>query len=379
MLNKRLLIKNLLSHNDENTFYDKKESLDLNTHEGKTKFLKHVCALSNSNPGNNSYLIIGVTDETNEIKGFELIDDSKVQNLIKAGLNNPPLVKYENIYFPHLSKNKAVGLLTINPEKDLTTFKKTMGKVFSGTGYYRKGSSSIPLDEDFSIDPANKRSVSEIINFSNVSFKQLLDDVFDFYNTWGKKYNPQYLVFKDQFILCWAGYQTDFKGKRVLSEVDIRIVNEGSKLFYSPEQLVNIFISDSEFKATEYVILGFDKNHKLYPLETTSLNFDDNGQYSLKTKVVFDFPEFDKDQVYDLYQRAKNLEKKLKNGLSVISVQNNLHPEELANYFLLCYFNGIDQAKNDLINSADYLEGAAAQYHKGCMRILEKAENTNGR
>ncbi len=374
MLNKRLLIKNLLSHNDENTFYDKKESLDLNTHEGKTKFLKHICALSNSNPGNNSYLIIGVTDETNEIRGFELIDDSKVQNLVKACLNNPPLVKYENIYFPHLPKNKAVGLLTINPENRLTTFKKTMGKVFSGTGYYRKGSNSTPYDEDFSIDPANKKLVSQIENYSNVSFKQLLDDVFDFYNTWGRKYDPQYLVFKDQYILCWAGHKTDFKGKPVLSEVDIRIVNEGSRIFYSADQWVNIKISDSEFKSTEYVILGFDKNHKLYPLETTCLNFDDNGQYSLKTEVVFDFPEFDKNQIDDLYQRAKSIEKKLKNGLSISSIQNNLHAEELSNYFLICYLNGINQAKSDLINSADYLNGAAAQYQKACMRILEKAD-----
>ncbi len=378
MLNKRLLIKNLLSHNDENTFYDKKESLDLNTHEGKTKFLKHVCALSNSNPGNNSYLIIGVTDETNEIKGFELVDDSKVQNLVKANLSNPPLVKYENIYFPHLSKNKAVGLLTITPESNQTAFKKTMGKVFSGTCYYRKGSNSIPLDEDFSIDPGNKKAVSEIENFSNVSFKQLLDDVFDFYNTWGKEYDPQYLVFKDQFILCWAGYRTDFNGKPLLSEVDIRIVNEGSRIFYSADQRVNVFISDSEFNITEYVVLGFDNNHKLYPLEKTSLSFDDNGQYSLNTEVIFKLPEFDGKQIDNLYEKAKNIENKLKNGLPISSIHNSLSAEELANYFLISYFNGIDRAKSDLINSADYLEGAAAQCRSECMRILEKAENSNG-
>ena len=50
MINKRLLIKNLLSHNDENSFYDKKMKLSLTSKEGKGKFLKHICALSNSNP-----------------------------------------------------------------------------------------------------------------------------------------------------------------------------------------------------------------------------------------------------------------------------------------------------------------------------------------
>ncbi len=50
MINKRILIKNLLSHNDECSFYDKKRQLNMHTREGKAKFLKHICALSNSNP-----------------------------------------------------------------------------------------------------------------------------------------------------------------------------------------------------------------------------------------------------------------------------------------------------------------------------------------
>ena len=45
MINKRLLIKNLLSHNDENSFYDKKQKLSLDKKEGKAKFLKHICSL----------------------------------------------------------------------------------------------------------------------------------------------------------------------------------------------------------------------------------------------------------------------------------------------------------------------------------------------
>ncbi len=35
MINKRLLIKNLLAHNDENSFYDKKRKIDINQKEGK--------------------------------------------------------------------------------------------------------------------------------------------------------------------------------------------------------------------------------------------------------------------------------------------------------------------------------------------------------
>ena len=97
MINKRLLIKNLLSHNDENSFYDKKQKLSFSTKEGKAKFLKHICALSNSNPANNSYIVNGVEDEENKIIGVDFFDDSKIQNLVNAYLNNPPKIEYENV------------------------------------------------------------------------------------------------------------------------------------------------------------------------------------------------------------------------------------------------------------------------------------------
>ena len=78
MINKRLLIKHLLAHNDENSFYDKKRKITLSYKEGKAKFLKHICALSNSNPKNNSYIVIGVEDEDNNIIGVDFFDDSKI-------------------------------------------------------------------------------------------------------------------------------------------------------------------------------------------------------------------------------------------------------------------------------------------------------------
>ena len=115
MINKRLLIKNLLAHNDENSFYDKKRQLNIGEKEGKAKFLKHICALSNSNPENNSYIVIGVEDEDSKIVGIDFFDDSKIQNLVNAYLSNPPLISYENIPFPHLPDQLVVGLVTIRP------------------------------------------------------------------------------------------------------------------------------------------------------------------------------------------------------------------------------------------------------------------------
>ena len=146
MINKRLLIKNLLAHNDENSFYDKKRKVNISHKEGKAKLLKHICALSNSNPSNNSYIVIGVQDEDNKITGVDFFDDSKIQNLINAYLSNPPIVQYENIPFPHLPEYKVVGLVTIRPKKDfsITSLRKNIWKYYGGAVFMRKGSMSMP-------------------------------------------------------------------------------------------------------------------------------------------------------------------------------------------------------------------------------------------
>ena len=144
MINKRLLIKNLLAFNDENSFYDKKLLLNISNREGKAKFLKHVCALSNSNPDNNSYIVIGIEDETNKIVGVDFFDDSKIQNLINAYLNNPPKIQYENVAFPRLSRHKVVGLVTINPINGVTSLKKGIWKYVKNTIFLRRGSNSMP-------------------------------------------------------------------------------------------------------------------------------------------------------------------------------------------------------------------------------------------
>jgi len=377
MLNKRVLIKNLLTHNDENTFYDKKVTIDLVSNIGKSKFLKHISALSNSNPYNNSYLVIGVEDRTNKIIGTDFIDDSIIQNLVSAYLENSPIIKFENIYFPNLPKNKVVGLLTIRPNSKNTCFKKSIGNIPSGICYYRKGSNSLPANNDFSIDTNNKELVSEIEKISKISINILLDDIFNFYEMWGKEYHPQYIVFKEQYVVCWAGYRTDFDKKPILSEVDIRIINEGIRIFYSALRWVDVFITESNFSVTEFVNLGFDDNYKLYPFERTTINFANNGKYDIKTILIFTPPKFDKNEIEELYARAKNVENKYKNGMSFNSDEDYSFGEGLANYFLICYFNGIKEAKEDLINSINYLDGAAAEWRSECMRILRKVENNN--
>ena len=231
MINKRLLIKHLLAHNDENSFYDKKRKISLGSKEGKAKFLKHICALSNSNPENNSYIVIGVEDEDNSISGVDFYDDAKIQNLVNAYLSNAPIVAYENIPFPHLPDDKVVGLVTIRPNKGkICSLRKNIWKYYGGSVFFRDGSISMPKVYDLKIEDKNSEIVKAIEDHAQNNVELTLDGVFDFLNK-RKDFNPKYKVFKEYFVVCWAGKKKTVKENVYYSRVDIALINEQVKLF----------------------------------------------------------------------------------------------------------------------------------------------------
>ena len=69
----------------------RREKLILATKKVKQNYLNTFVHYPNSNPSNNSYIVIGVQDEDNKITGVDFFDDSKIQNLINAYLSNPQL------------------------------------------------------------------------------------------------------------------------------------------------------------------------------------------------------------------------------------------------------------------------------------------------
>ncbi len=190
MINKRLLIKNLLSKSDENSFYDKKLKLSLDTREGKAKFIKHICAFSNTNPDNNSYMVIGVEDENSKIIGVDFFDDSKIQNLVNAYLHNPPKIEYENVPFPRLARHKVIGLVTIYPNKAITSLSKTVWKYPKGTVFYRRGSNSMPSEARLQIANTNQSIVEAIEKNARNNIELTLKGVFDFFKRHKKEYDP---------------------------------------------------------------------------------------------------------------------------------------------------------------------------------------------
>ncbi len=375
MINKRLLIKNLLAHNDENSFYDKKRKIDISEKEGKAKFLKHICALSNSNPKNNSYIVIGVEDSDNSIIGVDFFDDSKIQNLINAYLTNPPIVQYENISFPHLPDNKVVGLVTIRPIDKITSLRKNIWKYYGGSVFFRDGSMSMPKVFDIEIKDVNSKIVEEIETHAQNNIQYTLDGVFDFMNT-RKDFNPQYKVFKEYFVLCWSGQKKVVKEKEFYSRVDIELVNEQVRLFFSALDEVSISFDEDSFKIIEYVNLGLQNTFKYYPLEETIIRFNNNVNYQIETTLIFEPPQYDKRVLHHIYNSNNVLLEKLIKGLTL--TKNEM--EDLKNLpptYLICYLNLFHEAIDKLNEAKSFLRSYSEELNtimKETYRILRKVK-----
>ncbi|MFT3794416.1 ATP-binding protein [Flavobacterium sp.] len=373
MINKRLLIKNLLAHNDESSFYDKKRQLNLHTREGKAKFLKHICALSNSNPTNNSYIVVGVEDQDNEIVGDDFFDDSRIQNLVNAFLENPPKIQYENVPFPNLPKDKVVGLVTIRPKNKVSFFKKGIYNIVPNTIFVRRGSNSMPLEGPFEKNYQNTETVIGIENNSRNSIAYTLDGVIDFMNVKHKDISPKYKVFKELFVICWAGNKRKVREQTFFSRVDIALINEQIKLFYSAQDDVTIEYDDDTFTILEYVPLGLNDKTSYYPLEKQTIRFYDNGYYKIDREMLFEPPEFNRKMLFHIYNANLALIDKLQKGFTLTERENrDLH--NLPSTFMICHLNGFDEAKHKLIDAKPLLKPFPKVYtsFKEAMRILRK-------
>lgn len=373
MINKRLLIKNLLTHNDESSFYDKKRQLNLHIREGKAKFLKHICALSNSNPTNNSYIVVGVEDHDNEIVGDDFFDDSRIQNLVNAYLENPPKIQYDNVPFPNLPKDKVVGLVTIKPKKRTSYFKKGIHTIPINSVYIRRGSNTVPIEGEIEKNFQNSETVHGLENNSRNSIEYTLDGVISFMNLSHKDFSPKYKVFKELFVICWAGKYKKMGDKIFLSRVDVALINEQIKLFYSAQDVVTISFDDTTFTITEYVPLGLNNKINYYPLEKQTLHFFDNGYYKIEREMLFEPPEFDKKTLFHVYNSNLSLINILEKGIELTDNEYK-DLENLPSTFMICYLNGFEDAKQKLIDSKLILKPYSDIYlsFKEALRILRK-------
>jgi hypothetical protein len=375
MINKRLLIKNLLAHNDECSFYDKKRQLNLHTKEGKAKFLKHICALSNSNPSNNSYIVVGVEDQDNEIMGDDFFDDSRIQNLVNAYLENPPKIQYENVPFPNLPKDRVVGLVTIKPKHKTSFFKKNIHTILANTVFVRVGSNSMPTEDKIPYSKQNIETVISIENSSRNSIAYTLDGVIDFMNNRHKDMTSKYHVFKELFVICWAGIPKKIRDTTYLSRVDIELINEQVKLFYSALDVVSISFDEQTFTIIEHVALGLNDKTSYYALEQVTIRFFDNGYYKMETQMLFEPPAYNKKMLHHIYNANSALISKLQKSISLTDREAK-DLENLSSTLMICYLNGFEDAKQKLIDAKPFLKmqknPTVYLSFKEAMRILRK-------
>ncbi|MDP5076713.1 MAG: ATP-binding protein [Nonlabens sp.] len=375
MINKRLLIKYLLAHNDENSFYDKKFKIDLSLKEGKAKFLKHVCALANSNPANNSYIVVGVDDETNEILGVDFFDDAKLQNLVNAYLTNAPLIAYENIAFPHLPADKVVGLVTIRAQQGITSLRKNIWKYYGGAVFHRDGSISMPKNFGFTIQDINSATVAAIEKEASSNIELTLDRVMQFMERKTDGLEAHYKVFKEQFVICWSGRIKRKKEQEYYSRVDIELVNEQVRLFYSAQDEVQITYDGDCFTILEFIQLGIGEQRKYYPVERQILRFFPNGTYKLENKIIFNAPVYDRRTLHHIYNNNLALLAKM-NARRNLTERELLELQALPETMLICKFNNVGEPIEKMTACKEQLRNYKDVYasYKHVLRVLRKVK-----
>jgi hypothetical protein len=239
----------------------------------------------------------------------------------------------------------------------------------------RRGSNSVPVEGEVEKNYQNTATVIGIENNSRNSIGYTLDGVIDFMNFRHKDMAPKYKVFKELFVICWAGIPKRVKDKTYLSRVDIELINEQIKLFYSALDEVMIEFDDDSFTITEFVPLGLNDKTTYYPLEQQIIRFYDNGYYKIENKMLFEPPEFNRKMLHHIYNANIALLSKIQKGVS-LSERENKDLENVPSTFMICYLNGFEDAKQKLIEAKSLLKAhknpTVYVSFKEALRILRK-------
>jgi hypothetical protein len=233
----------------------------------------------------------------------------------------------------------------------------------------------MPKVFDIEIKDTNSKIVEAIENHAQNNIEHTLDGVFDFMNK-RVDYNPQYKVFKEYFVLCWSGQKKVIKDKVFYSRVDIELINEQVRLFFSALDEVSISFDDNNFKIIEYVNLGFQNTNKYYPLEETIIQFENNANYTIETKLLFQPPQYDKKVLHHIYNTNNAILEKLKKGIS-LTENETFDLKNLPVTYLICYFNLFHDAIDKLYEAKPYLKKHSLELHhlyKESLRVLRKVK-----
>ena len=194
----------------------------------------------------------------------------------------------------------------------------------------------------------------------------------DFITVRHKDLDNQYQVFKENFVVCWAGKKNVVRNETYYSRVDIELVNEQIKLFYSNQDEVIISYNKDSFTITEYVKLGLNDKTSYYPLEKLTFFFYDNGYYKMETEMLFEPPQYNKKLLHHIYNSVLITIQKLHKNKDVSEMEVLRIPHTL----MICYLNDFREAKHKLIEAKSVLKAyknpLVYTYFKESLRILRK-------
>jgi len=177
-------------------------------------------------------------------------------------------------------------------------------------------------------------------------------------------------------VVCWAGNTKKVKGETYYSRVDIELINEQVKLFYSALDEVTISFDEDSFTTVEYVQLGLTARQKYFPLEKTDITFTENGTYQIQSELIFEPPQYDAKTLHHIFNSNNallgKLEKKIKLNTSEVK-----DIEYLPDTYLICYLNGFEEAKDKMEAARPLLKKYDKEIHlslKESLRILRKVK-----
>ncbi len=175
------------------------------------------------------------------------------------------------------------------------------------------------------------------------------------------------------------------RNKTFFSRVDIELINEQVKLFYSAQDVVTIAYDDATFTITEYVALGLNDKTSYYALEQQQISFFDNGYYKIETEMLFEPPQYNRKMLFHIYNTNLSLITKMQKGLA-LNEREEKDLENLPSTLMICYLNGFSEAKHKLIDAKPLLKQfekpEAYINFKEVMRVLRKmkynSDSSNG-
>ena len=162
------------------------------------------------------------------------------------------------------------------------------------------------------------------------------------------------------------------------SRIDIELVNEQVRLFYSALDEVKIEYNEHSFIMTEYVFLKIEEHFDYYPFEKTVIHFKENGKHDIVTELIFKAPQFDKAEMHHVFNACNELSKKLKKG-STLTKKDKDELLELPTNYMICVLNELPNAYAKLVDLKPILRTLEDKSpyirYKEAVRVLRKVNH----